>query len=72
MLRWVTGKVQTIVASPRGAFLKPVSEEVEVTDRIQNAKPGFEESSVYDLHLFYSCLFLNSVWFLKITLISEG
>lgn len=59
VFRWVTGKVQTIVASPRGAFLKPVYEEVEVTERIQipsldSKKAVFTTYICFTLTCFYT------------------
>lgn len=57
--RWVAGKVQTIKASPRGAFLKPVYEEVEVTDRIQMPSPDLKKA------VFTTCICFTLACFVQ-------
>lgn len=60
VFRWVTGKVKTIVASPRGAFLKPVYEEVEVTDRIQMPSPDLKKA-VFTTYICFPLAYFYTV-----------
>lgn len=57
--RWVVGMVQTVVASPRGAFLKPVYEEVEVTARIQMPSPDLKKA------VFTTCICFTFACFVQ-------